>query len=465
MTTYTIEVVPFQEYDWTFRKPGWLNLNPTAVGLISAFCGIALWMSLELLLLVYVTFKRRRGLYYWSIIVTTIGFLLQVVGYLLKFFKNDWPRILVNIVFTVGRVSNVTGFSVVLWSRLHLLVNNQYHILQIILGAIIINSVAMHVPTIIFRFYMMSPQYRSQFVHPLEIMEKVQQTVFAVQETAISGLYIWYAACFLKSGFGSRKRKTAALRLLIAVQVVAILLDLGLTVFDYLSLYTLKCAIHPFVYAVKLKMEFIVLNQLVGIVKDRGSRSIDAGEFGVGHGYYREDTGTFPRSTLEYKKSSFSSSAVDQEGGFVTRAAGMVKSGGDVALSRDHYHPSRHSAHILSSRSFTVESARSLGIQGPTPTLPVAWGPAVTSLKSSQLTTTINADPDRSWSVSTTQVQSNGFAESSTPETRISPGSVVGGEERDLLDMVGTPDDDEERYPVKNSNRELERRYLGRFGV
>lgn len=26
-TTYTIEVVPFEDYDWTFKKPGWLNLK------------------------------------------------------------------------------------------------------------------------------------------------------------------------------------------------------------------------------------------------------------------------------------------------------------------------------------------------------------------------------------------------------------------------------------------------------
>ncbi|KAM7213322.1 hypothetical protein V8F06_011270 [Rhypophila decipiens] len=443
MNTYTIEVVPFNEYDWTFRKPGWLNLNPAAVGLISAFCGIALWMSLELLLLVYVTFKRRRGLYYWSIIITTVGFVLQVVGFILKFFKNDWPRVLVNIIFTIGRVSNVTGFSIVLWSRLHLLVNNQYYILQITLAAIIINSVAMHIPTIVFRFYMMSPQHRSQFVRPLEIMEKVQQTVFAFQETVISGLYIFYAARFLKSGFGPKKRKVAALRLLIAVQVAAILMDAGLSVFDYLSLYTLKCAIHPFVYAVKLKLEFIVLNQLLAIVRDRGTTTSD-----------EENMGSH-RDMVPYKSSD--SVPGEGEGGFVARMVGRVKGGGTVnststTFSKEGRGSPRNSAHILSSRSFTVESTRCFGIQNPQPT---HLGAQMAGLESTQVTTISGGRPG-SWSSSMAATPSQSKSSSLT-ESRMDQVSNFGGEERDLRNMVGSPDDE--------VNKDLERKYLGRFGL
>jgi hypothetical protein len=40
-----------------------------------------------------------------------------------------------------------------------------------------------------------------------------------------------------------------------------------LTVFDYTNKFTLKCTIHPFIYSIKLKLEFIVLNQLQTLVK------------------------------------------------------------------------------------------------------------------------------------------------------------------------------------------------------
>ncbi|KAK0702353.1 hypothetical protein B0H67DRAFT_650389 [Lasiosphaeris hirsuta] len=263
MSSYTIEVVPFSQFDWTFEKPGWINLNPTAVGLIAAFCGVAFWTSIELLVLVYVTFRRRTGLYFWSIIITTIGIILQTMGYLLKIFENACPVVFVTIICKVGWVSNVTGFSVVLWSRLHLVVRDP-RILRVILIMIIANAVVLHSPIVVFEFGLMS-EHRDKFIYPMEVMERIQQTIFTSQETVISGLYIYHTARFLSVGFTSRTRKVVAL--LIAVQIIAISFDAALTAFDFMNMFTLKCTLHPFVYSVKLKLEFVVLNQLLSIVK------------------------------------------------------------------------------------------------------------------------------------------------------------------------------------------------------
>ncbi|KAM7186392.1 hypothetical protein V8F33_011865 [Rhypophila sp. PSN 637] len=277
--TYTIEVVPFAEYDWTFEKPGWINLNPAAVALIAAFCGIAFWMSLELLVLVHLTFRQRRGVYFWSIIITTLGIILQTTGYLLKAFENTWPPVLVTIICKLGWVSNVTGFSLVLWSRLHLIVNSP-KILRCILGMIIINAIVLHTPIVVFEFALMSPDLsiRGKFLYPMEIMERIQQTIFTLQEVIISGLYIYHTARFLHDGFAARTRKVVAL--LITVQIIAICFDAGLTAFDYMNMFTLKCTLHPFVYSVKLKLEFIVLNQLLTIVKRGLVPGLRSGNFG-----------------------------------------------------------------------------------------------------------------------------------------------------------------------------------------
>jgi hypothetical protein len=249
--------------------------SPTAVGLIAAFCGIAYWMSLELLVLVYVTFKKRTGLYFWSIIITTIGILLQTTGYLLKVFENTCPPIFVTIICKVGWVSNVTGFSVVLWSRLHLVVHDP-RILRFVLIMIIVNAVVLHVPIVVFEFGLMSV-HRDLFLYPMEVMERIQQTIFTCQETVISGLYIYYTARFLDVGIAKRTRKVVAL--LIAVQVLVVSLDAGLTAFDYMNMFTLKCTLHPFVYSVKLKLEFIVLNQLLTIAKRGLAPGLRQGNF------------------------------------------------------------------------------------------------------------------------------------------------------------------------------------------
>jgi hypothetical protein len=57
------------------------------------------------------------------------------------------------------------------------------------------------------------------------------------------------------------------MRLLIFAQVLAILFDIVLVTVDWNNMFTLKVVIHPFAYAVKLKMEFIVLNQLLALIK------------------------------------------------------------------------------------------------------------------------------------------------------------------------------------------------------
>lgn len=231
--------------------------------MIAAFFAVAYWMSIELLVLVYVTFKRRTGIYFWSIVITTIGIILQATGYLMKEFAHSSPKILTTIICKVGWVSNVTGFAIVLWSRLHLVVNNT-RVLKGILAMIIINGIVMHTPIVIFEFGLIS-KHHDLFIRPMEIMERVQQTVFSLQETIISALYIYHTARFLNSGYATRTRNVV--RLLAGVQALVIGLDAGLTVFDYKMMLTLKCSLHPFVYALKLKLEFIVLNQLLAIVK------------------------------------------------------------------------------------------------------------------------------------------------------------------------------------------------------
>lgn len=221
-------------------------------------------MSLELLVLVYVTFKRHSGLYFWSIIITTLGLILQTTGYLVKEFAHSSPPILTTIICKIGWVSNVTGFSIVLWSRLHLVVNDP-RILRSVLIMILVNGLLMHTPIIVFEFGLISKHHAS-YMRPMEIMERVQQTVFTLQESIISIIYIFHTYRFLNSGYAMHTRKVV--RLLVLVQVGVIAFDGGLTAFDYKNMFTLKCTIHPFVYALKLKLEFIVLNQLLALVRN-----------------------------------------------------------------------------------------------------------------------------------------------------------------------------------------------------
>lgn len=220
-------------------------------------------MSIELLLLVYVTFKRHTGVYFWSIVITTIGIVFQTTGYILKSFENTWPVVLVVIICKVGWVANVTGFSIVLWSRLHLVVRNP-SILKWLLVLILVNGLVCHTPVVVFEFGLMT-SHHDTYYRPMQIMERIQQTVFTLQETVMSCLYIYHTRKFLKIGYPMQTRKVIGLLLL--VQLLVIALDAVLTLFDYTDKFTLKCTLHPLVYSIKLKLEFIVLNQLQSLVK------------------------------------------------------------------------------------------------------------------------------------------------------------------------------------------------------
>jgi hypothetical protein len=97
------------------------------------------------------------------------------------------------------------------------------------------------------------------------IMEKIQVTWFSVQETTISLLYIYHTRGFLKDTYTHQTHRV--MQLLITAQVLSILFDVALVTVDWNNMFTLKVTIHPFAYAVKLKMEFLVLNQLLALIK------------------------------------------------------------------------------------------------------------------------------------------------------------------------------------------------------
>jgi hypothetical protein len=186
-------------------------------------------MCLEILVLVYVTFRRHSGVYFWSIIITTIGLILQTTGYILKEFKNDSPPVLITIICKLGWVSNVTGFSIVLWSRLHLVVRSP-RVLRAVLIMIIVDAILLHTPVVVFEFGLMSKHHHI-YIYPMEVMERIQQTIFSLQETIISSLYIYHTFRFLNAGYASHTRKVIGL--LVCVQALVIALDAGLTTFDF----------------------------------------------------------------------------------------------------------------------------------------------------------------------------------------------------------------------------------------
>lgn len=65
----------------------------TGTALVVVICtGISISNALELLLLVVVTFKKRKGLYFWSLLVTSFSVLPYSIGYLIEYLRRCSPN-------------------------------------------------------------------------------------------------------------------------------------------------------------------------------------------------------------------------------------------------------------------------------------------------------------------------------------------------------------------------------------
>lgn len=237
--------------------------------LMSALLSIAFFCVLELFVLILLTFKTRKGLYFWSLIVATSGIALNGLGYLLKFFQITTKDVLSVTIICLGWTCMVTGQSVVLYSRLHLVVAKG-KLLRTILAIIVINALAIHVPVTAL-VYGVNSSHPDRFVSPYEIYERTQLVVFAIQEALISGLYIYRAKDLLTTLDQARKRsRQTVMKRLIYINIILILLDSVLIGLQFAGLYEVQTSLKPAIYGLKLKLEFKVLNQLLQATKDSG---------------------------------------------------------------------------------------------------------------------------------------------------------------------------------------------------
>ena len=226
---------------------------------IAAFTAVAWYNVLELNIQVFLTFKRRRGLYFWALLISSYGCFLHALGFLLKFFVVCNVYISVTII-TLGWYAMVTGQAVVLYSRLHLVVREQ-RILTGILAMIIINAIVFHIPTTVLTYGINAKPPHPRFLGAFNVYEKLQMTAFCIQEFIISGVYVWATISLLRPVYHGRTRRV--MTQLIWINLIIIGMDICLLAMEYSNTYEIEATLKAMVYSIKLKLEFAVLNQLM----------------------------------------------------------------------------------------------------------------------------------------------------------------------------------------------------------
>ncbi|KAJ6036619.1 hypothetical protein N7540_000898 [Penicillium herquei] len=233
---------------------------------IATLAGVTWYNAFELVTLVFVTFSQYHGLYFWSLLISSsLGLVPYSLGFLLKFFNLTSAGVSVTFL-TIGWWCMVTGQSMVLYSRLHLVLDNQ-RILRRVLIMILVDAVILHIPTTVLTYGTNIAQpHADRYVDGYNIMEKIQMTGFCLQEFIISGLYIWETVRMLRLDPDRTKRKIQWQ--LLIINTIIIILDLGLLVAEYMNYYIMETMLKGAVYSIKLKLEFAVLGKLVNLVRN-----------------------------------------------------------------------------------------------------------------------------------------------------------------------------------------------------
>jgi hypothetical protein len=252
------------------KQPLIVSNNSSQATTISAivFISIALYNSLELLILILLGFKRHRSLYFWALLTSNIlGVIPTSIGTLLQYF-NLAPIWLTFTLAIIGFYFMVPGQSIVLYSRLHL-VSQNYKLLRFIRYLIIIDTIILLILTTVLNAgwaFIKTPAW----IQGYDVIEKVQLSWFCAQETFISTIYIRETAKLIRTSPEGDKRRIKILYELVAINLAAIIMDISLLILEYVGLYFTQVILKAMVYSIKLKLEFAVLGMLISIASRTG---------------------------------------------------------------------------------------------------------------------------------------------------------------------------------------------------
>ena len=156
---------------------------------VSVCTAIALYNSLELVVLVLTTFKEWnwKSLYFDSILIASLGLIPYNIGFLLEYFYVTafWVAMTFS---SVGWVMLITGQSLVLYSRLNLVFTNDNAsrwILKMVKWMIIIDAILFHTSITVMQYGTQYGSHQHQFVRAIFYGERIQMTGFCLQEVCI----------------------------------------------------------------------------------------------------------------------------------------------------------------------------------------------------------------------------------------------------------------------------------------
>ncbi|CAI7621354.1 unnamed protein product [Penicillium glandicola] len=237
---------------------GYQGNSTTIKVVMGVLVAIVLYNAVELSALIFLTFRHYRGLYFWSISLSTmLGLIPSGIGNVLHFFDIG-PLWLSLGLSGFGFYFMIPLQSLILYSRLHLVLYNQ-RILQLVLYTVIASTIVVGFPTTITTFgaaFVQSNPWNDAY----KVIERLQ-------EFTISLLYIRETIKLLQLSPATTRRRRHIMYQLITVNVLIILMDIAIVSVEFIGLYYIQVLLKCTIYSIKLKLEFAVLGKLTAIVE------------------------------------------------------------------------------------------------------------------------------------------------------------------------------------------------------
>ena len=215
----------------------------------------------------------------------TWGCLIDAIAVVLKYFlpnsEHIWP--LYTLFILAGWTIYAPAQLLVLYSRLHL-VNQNRRLQRWVLILIILVAMIMIIPTWVLDWQAFNPYdaHHSALYSPREaIIDRCTQLGYTFIESIVSGIYIASLTKLLNLKSSVRQRRV--MMDLIYINVIAVSLDVLTVVLVFLNQLGISHPVQTFSYILKLKLEFIVLNQLMAVAA-RGLRKENFAERRYHHG-------------------------------------------------------------------------------------------------------------------------------------------------------------------------------------
>lgn len=213
-------------YEIATSKTNFNGEYTAASVIVTLAIALALYNSLEMILLVTSTFKKFKGLYFWSLALCNFGVICFALGMMLSYFQLCvlW---LAKTILDIGWVFMILFQSLVLYSRLNLIYDSP-KILRGVKYMIIFFSLTLLIPVVVLDFgttYSNDPSFSQGYFY----IEQIQIVGITVQELFISGLYIFKTIQLLK--FIEKEHTRSMIWQLFAINVIIISMDVSVSTF------------------------------------------------------------------------------------------------------------------------------------------------------------------------------------------------------------------------------------------